>query len=117
MKINNHDTNINFGTKINTINVLETAAMINLNSIGTDGLKTVINALRETPLKATGKVGYRHYAKIYGEQICAKYPEIKAVADKLKTLKASNQNIKKAELLDSIKPDLQKLGSEVDIVL
>lgn len=117
MKVNTLDNNTNFGVKLNTIQVLETSALMNLGSIGTDGFKAVINGLRETPLKATGKLGYKHYAQIYGEQICAKYPEIKAVVNKLQALKAANPAISKNELLNSIKPDLQNLGKEVDINL
>lgn len=117
MKINNTDNTINFGVKLNTIQVIETSAVMNLGSLGTDGFKAVINGLRGTPLKATGKVGYRYYAQLYGEQICAKYPEIKAVVDKLQAMKAVNPNIKKNELLASIKPELQKFGEEIDINL
>lgn len=117
MKVDNCDNKINFGVKLNTIQVIETSALMNLGSVGTDGFKAVINGLRETPLKATGKLGYRYYAQIYGEQICAKYPEIKAVADKLQALKAANPDIKKSELLSSIDSELQNLGKEIDINL
>lgn len=117
MKINNYDNRTNFGIKLKTVHVLETTSGVIFDSVGTDGFKAVITALDSKPRKGIGNRGYRYYAQMYGEQICAKYPKIAEVSAKIREIKASNPMISKQDLIDKIKPDMDKLGSQIDINL
>ena len=73
----------NFNAKLNTAEVLETTSQKIFYSDGTNGLKKVIFALNDKPFKATGAKGYRYYAKILGDKIMNKYPQIKEATDNI----------------------------------
>ena len=117
MKINNYDNQTNFGIKLQTTHALEATSGIIFDSTGTDGFKAVITALNTRPMKGIGNRGYRYYAKQLGEQICAKYPEIANVTQKLQEIKANNPNLSEEEFANQVKPYIAKLGTQVDITL
>lgn len=110
-----HNSQINFGIKLPTIDVVETASVTILKDNGLEGIKNVALKLGNQPLKFPGHQGYRHLAEIYGAKICEKYPEIAEIANRINSLKAENRFIKKDDLYRQVKPMIDKLGQEVDI--
>ncbi len=115
MKINIYDSNTNFGIKLDTVKVLETTSQTVLKSENIEGLKEVATALNGGPLKFPGHQGFKHFAKIFGDKICAKYPDIAAVTARIQEIKAANSFMPKAEIYAKVKPLIDKLGQEVDI--
>ena len=76
MQINN-SSDINFGAKLPTVNVLETTCLRTMKSETIVDLKPVIDAFgRMDGKKATGHVGYRYYIEQIGKDIVQKYPQI-----------------------------------------
>ena len=114
MKIQNN-SKINFGIKLNSIEVVETASVTILKSDGLEGIKNVASKLSGQPLKFPGHQGYRHLAEVYGAKICAKYPEIAAIANRINEIKSQNSFIRKNDLYQQVKPMIDKLGKEIDI--
>lgn len=116
MIIQNTST-INFKAKLDTNAVLETTTLKIFHFNGTEGWKQVITALNGRPSKGIGSRGYRYYAKIIGEKIIDKYPKIKEATEKIHKLTANNPELKKAELNEKIKPIVEEIGREIDIIL
>ena len=116
MIIQNTST-INFKAKLDTNAVLETTTQKIFHYDGTEGWKQVITALNDRPSKGIGSRGYRYHAKIIGEKIINKYPKIKEATDKIHKLIADNPEIKKKELNEKIKPIVEEIGREIDIIL
>ena len=107
----------NFNAKLNTAEVLETTSQKIFYSDGTNGLKKVIFALNDKPFKATGAKGYRYYAKILGDKIMNKYPQIKEATDNIHKITAEYPYLTKKELNAKIQPMIEKIGKEIDIVI
>jgi hypothetical protein len=117
MKIYNYDYQTHFGIKLDTVKVLETTSQTVIKSENIDGIKEVTTALNGGPLKFPGHLGFKHYAKIFGEKICAKYPEIADATAKIREIKSQKLYISKDEIYKQVKPLINKLGKEVDIEL
>lgn len=118
MKIQKTD-NTQFGIKLNTGAVLEVTSLKIFQSEGIQGAREVINAINGKPadFSCYGHKGFKHQAKIIGEKIMNKYPEIKSATNEINTLLAQNPNIKKQELNSLLQPLIKKLGSEIDITV
>lgn len=114
MKVENNNL-INFGIKLNSVEVLEVASVTILQSNGIEGVKNVATKISGKPLKFPGHQGYRHFAEVYGPKICAKYPNIAEIARQIQEIKANNPFIRKNELYQQVKPMIDKLGNEIDI--
>ena len=106
MKITNNSTS--FKTKLKTLDVLETTSQRIFQNQGINGIKSVVLTLNPTPIKATGKLGYKHYAQVLGEKIMKKYPQIAQYTQEIKSAKTE-------ELPALLENAAQKLGKELDI--
>lgn len=106
-----------FGIKLNTASVLESTSMKIFKNDGITGFKEVTQAFSPKPIKAVGNRGYKYYAKMYGEQIVEKYPEIAAATAQILKIIRDNPDLKKAELYNKIRPIINSLGEEVDITI
>lgn len=115
MKINSYDNNTNFGIKLDTVKVLETTSQTVLKSDNIEGIKEVTTALNGGPLRFPGHQGFKHFAKIFGDKICAKYPDIAAITARIKEIKSANSYMPKAEIYAKVEHLISKLGKEVDI--
>jgi len=113
----NYDYKTNFGIKLDTVKVLETTSQTVIKSENIEGIKEVTTALNGGPLKFPGHQGFKHYAKIFGEKICAKYPEIAEITAKIREIKSQRSYIPKAEIYEQVKPMIDKLGKNIDIEL
>lgn len=117
MYMHNNKYNVNFGVKLDTGKVLEVTTRRIFQSDGIEGCKEVVNALVDTPIKATGHKGYRHYAVLLGNEITEKYPQIKDATDTINKIVSENPDITKAELSKKVEPLIEKIGKEIDIVI
>ena len=102
------NTNPSFKAKLSTYDVLETTSLRIFQNQGMNGVKSVIHALNPTPIKATGKLGYKYYAQVLGEKITKKYPQIDEYTQKIK-------NAKSEELPSLLEKARQNLGKTLDI--
>lgn len=117
MRIQNNISNLNFNARLNTASVLETTSLTIFRDDGLNGIKQVVNELKINPKKATGWRGYRYFAQIAGEKICAKYPEIENATKQIKKIKKDNPKMTSSELYDRITPIIAQIGETIDIVL
>lgn len=117
MKIKPATNSPNFGVKLNTGSVLEVTSMKIFQNEGIKGFKEVTEALNPVPIKFVGNRGYRYYAKIIGEKIIKKYPEIAQATAQIREIAKNNPYFTKAELNQKIQPIIEKLGQEIDINL
>ena len=118
MKIQNH-SNINFGIKLNTGNVLEVTSLKIFQSDGITGIKDVVNTLNGKPANFScyGHKGFKYQAKQIGAKIMDKYPEIKSATDEIISITNKNPDMSKSELNDAVKPLIENLGKEIDITI
>ena len=114
----NYDQSINFGTKIPTINVLETTCLRTMQSETISDLKPVIDAFgRMKGKKATGHVGYRYYLEQIGRDIVQKYPQIAEATVDIKSFMVNNPKASKGEIYEYSKQYIDKLGETIDIII
>lgn len=99
-----------FGVKLKTFDVLETTSLRLFQGHGMTGVKSVIGALHTEPIKATGKVGYKHFAQNLSEKITKKYPLINDYSQKL-------NSAPQKDIPSILNEALSKLGKEIDIVI
>ncbi len=111
------NSRLNFGTRLDTGKVLEVTSMKIFQSDGIGGCKEVIQALNDKPIKAAGSRGYKYYAKVIGEKIIHKYPQIADATNKINDITSKNPNISKADLNRYVQPIIEKIGKEIDIVI
>lgn len=119
MKINNTPERIYFGKKFDTVKVLEVTTQRVIGNDGLNGLKEMLSALYDNKGKpvGVGNRGYKYYAKLLGEQITKKYPDIKIATDEINNILEKEPYIKKENLQKKIQPILDKIGSTVDITI
>ena len=112
-------SNINFGAKLKTIGVLESTTGRVIGNNGIEGLRSVILAFPEIygKRKAPGHQGFRFHAMEIGKLITAKYPGIATATESINNIINTKPNINKFELQKEIKPILESLGEELDIIL
>jgi hypothetical protein len=115
--INNTKTNVNFGIKVKTANVLEATTMKIIYNDGIDGLKDIVKTFDTSTKKNIGWRGYKYYAQNIGQQITEKYPEIAKATEEIKEILKQNPEIKKKDLSNATKPIIDRLGETIDITL
>lgn len=106
-----------FGTKFNTVKILEAGTLKFIESDGIIELKPVIDTFWDKPFKAAGNRGYRYYLQEISSKIYKKYPEIKESADAILEFTKTNPSAKKQDLQEFVKPIVSKLGEEIDITI
>lgn len=106
-----------FGKKVDTIKVLETASLKMIQSETVSDLKPVIDNFWGKPLKAAGSRGYRYYLKIIGGKIMEKYPEISNAIKEISDFSNKNPKAAKQDLKNFTQHIVEKLGSEIDIII
>jgi len=116
MEIRNN-TNLTFGTRVKTVNVLEAATLRCIESDSVKDLKPFIDTFWHTEIKATGHKGYRYFIKEIADKIIAKYPQIKAAADEITEYSQNHPLLKKNDLLQFVKPIIKNLGETIDITI
>lgn len=104
-----------FGTKFNTVKILEAGTLKYIESDGIHELRPVIDTFWDKPFKAAGNRGYKYYLQEISSKIFKKYPAIKESADAILEFTTNNPKAKKQELQEFVKPIIEKLGKEVDI--
>lgn len=109
--------NPSFGTKFNTVKILEASTLKYIESEGIHELKPVIDTFWGTPFKAAGNRGYRYYLQEISKKITEKYPEIKEASRAILNFAKENPQAKKQALQEFVKPFIEKLGKEVDITI
>ena len=117
MKISTNYNLPNFKAKIDTASVFEVTCMKIFKNEGIEGFKKVVNALRSEPIKATGHRGYAYHARITGDKIKNKYPEIAKASDEITKIINQNPDIKKKDLYEKISPIINRFGETLDIIL
>ncbi len=115
MKIQ-HTNNINFGTKVNTMHVIELTTLKMFEPRGFTGMTDTMKKLYDVP-KATGRKGYKYYAKLVGDKILEKYPEIKDITNTVNNLIKQNPDMSPKELHNKVCSLISKIGEEIDIVI
>jgi len=116
MEINNR-TNLAFGTRVKTVNVLEAAASRCIESDTVSNLRPFIDTFWHTKIKAAGNRGYRYFLKEIAAKITAKYPEIKDAADRILSYLENNPSVSKSDLREFVKPIVEDLGETIDITI
>lgn len=106
-----------FGTKVDTIKILETASLKMIQSETVSDLKPIIDNFWEKPLKGAGSRGYRYYLKIIGGKILEKYPDVSNAVKKISDFTNKNPNATKQDLKNFTQTIVEKLGSEIDIII
>lgn len=115
MKI--QSTNISFQQKYKTGAILQLTCFKTFEPEGFDSMiKTVRSLYGEMP-KYLGSQGYRKYARILSEKILPKYPQIAEATKEINTIIEQNPKILPKELREKVKPVIEKLGEEIDIVI
>lgn len=117
MKISTHYIDTSFKAKIDTASVFEVTCMKIFKNDGIEGFKKVVNTLRSEPIKATGHRGFAYHARIMGDRIKDKYPEIAKASDEIIEIANQNPNIKKQDFYAKILPIIDKFGETIDITL
>ncbi len=102
------DKKPSFNARLQTFDLLETTSLRLFQGKGMTGVKSVITTLHPQPPKATGCVGFRHFAKALSEKINQKYPIIGEFSQKI-------DNAKNSELPGILEEAVKKLGKEIDI--
>lgn len=115
MQITN--TKLTFGTKFNTVEVLELTTLRRINSECISEQKKFIDEFWDKPFKAAGNRGYRYYMQIIGEKIMNKYPEIAKATKDIENYLKHNPEASKNDLKEFVKHITDKLGNEIDITL
>jgi hypothetical protein len=116
--INNSNTNINFGIKVKTADVLEATSMRIIYNDGIEGLKNIVKTFdTNTTKKNVGWRGYKYYAQNIGQRITEKYPEIAKATEEIKEILQKNPEINKKDLSKAVNPIIEKLGDTIDITL
>jgi len=116
MEIRNN-TNLSFGTRVKTVNVLEAATLKCIESESVADLRPFIDTFWHTKIKATGHRGYRYFLKEIAGKITAKYPEIKVAADEITAHSNKYPYLPKKELQQFVKPIINTLGETIDITI
>lgn len=109
--------NPSFGTKINTVKILEASTFKYIESDGIHELRPVIDTFWDKPFKAAGNRGYKYYINEITKKILEKYPAIKECADAILEFTQANPNAKKQDLQKFVQPFIDKLGKEIDITI
>ena len=119
MKVEFNQNNISFGVKLRTISVFESTSGKIFGDNSVEGFKELINAFPDYigERRATGGRGYVYYAKLIGDAITQKYPEIDETNREIMNIISKNQYAKKSELQEKIFPLLEKYGETLDIEL
>lgn len=118
MLIENNTSNLYFGVKLSTVNVLETTCLRTMTSETISDLKPVIDAFgRMNGKKATGHVGYRYYLKKIGDDIVQKYPQIADATRDIKSFIVNNPKASKSEIYNYSQQYIDKLGETIDIII
>ena len=112
-----NDSQTAFGTKIDTIRVLETTTFKSITRKSISDMKPVIDALWPVKLKSTGSRGYRYYLKIIGDKILEKYPELTDATYEILNYTGKNPNATQKELQEFVKPLVKELGETIDITI
>ncbi len=102
-----------FGTKVDTIKVLETATLKMIQSESVSDLKPMIDTFWKTPMRFVGNRGYRYYLERIGKQITDKYPQIADAAKSI--IEFAKNNSDKQKLREYVEPIVEKLGKIIDI--
>ncbi len=108
---------ISFGTRLETGKVLEVTSKKIFYSNGIEGVRDVVKALSDKPIKATGHKGYKYFAEQIGFKILQKYPQIAEATEKINQITTLNPHIKKGDLAREIAPLIEKIGKEIDITI
>ena len=111
------NNNISFGTKLETAKVLEVTCKKIFYSNGIEGVRDVVKALSDKPIKATGHKGYKYFAEQIGFKILQKYPQIAEATEKINQIINTNPNITKDALAKEIFPLIDEIGKEIDITI
>lgn len=109
--------NPTFGTKFNTVKILETTTLKFIEPEGVSGLRPVIDTFWGEPFKAAGNRGYKYYLEKIGQRIVEKHPNIAEATEQILEFTRQNPQANKQELKEFVKPIIEKLGKEVDIQL
>ncbi len=112
-----HINSTNFQKKYSTSKVLEITTR---KIIDSDGVNGYINALKEihgNVPKYLGHLGYKRYAIEAGDKIIAKYPQIASATQEILNIVEKEPNILPKELRERVKPILDKMDKEIDIVI
>jgi len=117
MQIQNNRQSLSFGTKLKTAQILEASTMKIFYSEGISGFKEITDKLSEKPIRATGFRGYKYFAENFAKQIIEKYPQLKAATEETRSIIESNPHAGKKALYEKIKPVIDRIGEEFDIVL
>ncbi len=104
-----------FGTKVDTIKVLETTTLKMIQSDSVSDLKPIIDTFWKTPMKAAGNRGYRYYLQAIGNQITDKYPQIAEASSKISEFIKDNPS--KQNLREFVEPIVEKIGKTIDITI
>ena len=108
---------ISFGTRLETGKVLEVTSKKIFYSNGIEGVRDVVKALSDKPIKATGHKGYKYFAEQIGFKILQKYPQIAEATEKINQIINTNPNITKDALAKEIFPLIDEIGKEIDITI
>ena len=108
---------ISFGTRLETGKVLEVTSQKIFYSNGIEGVREVVKALSEKPIKATGHRGYKYFAEQIGGKILQNYPDIAKATEKINQIINTNPNITKDALAKEIFPLIDEIGKEIDITI
>lgn len=115
MKITNNKPS--FRAHLNTIDVLEVTTLKVLNNNGLNGIKNVISALNAMPKKATGKVGYRHFAEKIGTRIVQKYENLKNATNEINKLYKQSGENRPTNIQAVLKKITDEIGNNIDITI
>ncbi len=102
------DKKPSFNARLRTFDVLEITSLRLFQGNGMSGVKSVITTLHPQPPKATGCVGFKHFAKTLSEKINQKYPIIGEFSQKISKAETS-------ELPKILEDAVKKLGKEIDV--
>ena len=107
-------SNVNFGVKVNTFHVIELTTLKVFENDGFLGMTNTMKKLYNIP-NETGSKGYRYYAKLVGNKIQKKYPNIACITKIVKELIQQNPNMTKNELHNRVCSLINKIGEDIDI--
>ncbi len=116
MNVTPVNQSINFQATVKTMDLLSLTTMKAFCDDGFEGMIRTLKTLYPVP-RYVGNQGYRHYIKILTEQIESKYSEIADSTRVAKQIITENPSADKKTLQDKLRPIINKIGEEIDIVV
>lgn len=107
--------NPSFGTKFNTVKILEASTLKCIESEGIQELKPLIDTFWDKPFKAASNRGYRYYLQEISKKIMKNYPDIEKATNEIKEYVQKNPTANRKNLQNFVEPIVKKLGQEIDI--